>query len=77
LFHFCSNIAQFANSTAIFSAQKLCGGPPESGVCSQIQKACQQITTGLGGGMVLAIPLTQAAVGPFRKRQRLRQGEDT
>ena len=27
--------------------------------------------------MVLAIPLTQAAVGPFRSVKRLRQGEDT
>src|SRR5512135_2380130 len=27
--------------------------------------------------MLLAIPLTQAAMGPFRKRQRLRQGDDT
>jgi hypothetical protein len=29
------------------------------------------------GGMVLAIPLMQAAVGPFRSVNRLRQGDDT
>jgi hypothetical protein len=43
----------------------------------QIQQWNQQDTTLEYHGMVLAIPLTQAAVGPFAAFSRLRQGDHT